>query len=113
MVAILVVQWANLLISRTRIMGVSIIGMDNIPCIIAGVVETLIIVCLCYIPFLNSALGTRMIAFPHFALPAFSFFMIIIIYEETRKVFVRRGMIISQETGRIKCEGWFSRNTLY
>jgi hypothetical protein len=39
--------------------------------------------------------------------------MIIIFYDETRKVFLRKGMIFSRSTGRIKFDGWVVRNTYY
>jgi len=54
-----------------------------------------------------------MIAFPHFAVPSISFFMIIIFYDETRKAYLRRGMTFSKSTGRIKFTGWVTRNTYY
>ena len=75
--------------------------------------ETALVAILCYVPFLNTVLGTRMIAFPHFGIPAMSFFMVIIFYDETRKVFLRNGMVPSPTTGRIKFEGWITRNTYY
>merc|ERR1712160_54724 len=68
---------------------------------------------LCYVPFLNSVLGTRMIAFPHFAVPSVSFFMIIIFYDETRKVFLRNGMEFSRSTGKSVLKGWTVQNTYY
>ena len=79
--------------------------------------ETLLCVFLCYFSFpwfpLNGGLGTRQIAFPHFGCPSFSFFMIIVFYDETRKVFLRQGMKFSRSTGRIKFDGWVIRNTYY
>jgi len=75
--------------------------------------ETILVAILCYVPFLNLVLGTRMIAFPHFALPSFSYFAVIMFYDETRKVFLRRGMVYSKTTGRIKFDGWTVRNTYY
>lgn len=75
--------------------------------------ETALVVILCYVPFLNIVLGTRMIACPHFAVPSFSFFMVIMFYDEVRKVFLRKGMVFSRSTGRIKFEGWIVRNTYY
>jgi hypothetical protein len=54
-----------------------------------------------------------MIAFPHFAVPSVSFFMVIIFYDETRKVFLRAGMVYSRSTGRITFKGWTVRNTYY
>lgn len=75
--------------------------------------ETALVAFLCYFKWINEGLGTRMIAFPHFAIPSMSFFMIIIFYDETRKVYLRKGMVPSKTTGRIKFEGWVVRNTYY
>lgn len=75
--------------------------------------ETALVAILSYVPFLNTVLGTRMIAFPHFAVPSLSFFMVIIFYDESRKVFLRLGMVFSRATGRIKFDGWVVQNTYY
>jgi len=75
--------------------------------------ETALVACLCYLPFINEPLGTRMIAFPHFAIPSFSFFTVIIFYDESRKVFVRMGQKVSSYDNRMKIDGWVARNTLY
>ena len=66
--------------------------------------ETALVACLCYIPPLNVALGTRMIAFPHFLVPSFSFFTAIFLYDELRKIWLRQGMV--REDGRLKLKGW-------
>jgi sodium/potassium-transporting ATPase subunit alpha len=66
--------------------------------------ETALVAVLCYVPFLNIALGTRMIAFPHFAVPSFSFFVAIFFYDELRKIWLRHGMV--REEGRLKLKGW-------
>jgi len=75
--------------------------------------ETALVAILSYVPFLNMVLGTRQIAFPHFAVPSFSFFTVICAYDELRKVFLRRGMKYSKTTGRVKFDGWVIRNTYY
>lgn len=113
LVAIVCVQWSDLLICKTRNLSISQQGMINNNANVALVFETVLVIGLCYIPFLNTVLGTRMIAFPHFAVPSMSFFMVIIFYDETRKVFLRKGMTHSRSTGRIKFDGWVVRNTYY
>lgn len=75
--------------------------------------ETTLVALLCYLPFINAPLGTRMIAFPHFAIPSFSFFAVIIFYDESRKVLVRQGQTISTLDQRMKIDGWVAQNTLY
>jgi len=73
--------------------------------------ETALVALLCYVPPLNEALGTRMIAFPHFAVPSFSFFVAIFFYDELRKIWLRNGM--KREDGRLKLKGWIVQNTYY
>lgn len=74
--------------------------------------ETALCAILCYVPFLNIMLGTRQIAFPHFAVPSFSFFCVIMAYDECRKIFLRTG-IKKSRNGRAKYDGWIVRNTYY
>merc|ERR1719469_1001016 len=113
LVSIVCVQWADLLICKTRNLSISQQGMVNINMNCALFSETALVAFLCYFKWINEGLGTRMIAFPHFAIPSMSFFMITIFYDETRKVFLRSGMVVSKSTGRIKFEGWVVRNTYY
>jgi len=113
LISIVCVQWSDLLICKTRALSISQQGMINWKSNFALFFETALVAILCYVPFLNTVLGTRMIAFPHFAVPSVSFFMVIIFYDELRKVFLRRGMKYSRSTGRIKFEGWPVRNTYY
>jgi len=113
LVSIVCVQWADLLICKTRNLSISQQGMVNINMNCALFSETALVAFLCYFKWINEGLGTRMIAFPHFAIPSMSFFMIIIFYDETRKVYLRKGMVPSKTTGRIKFEGWVVRNTYY
>ena len=113
LVSIVCVQWSDLLICKTRNLSISQQGMINNNANFALFFETALVAILCYVPFLNTVLGTRMIAFPHFAVPSVAFFMVIIFYDETRKVFLRLGMVYSRSTGRIKFDGWVVRNTYY
>ena len=113
LVSIVVVQWSDLLICKTRNLSISQQGMVNFNMNCALFSETALVAFLCYFKWINVALGTRMIAFPHFAVPSLSFFMVIIFYDETRKVFLRLGMVPSRTTGRIKFDGWVVRNTYY
>lgn len=59
-----------------------------------------------YLPFLNVGLFTRPIAFPHFMVPAGSFHVLQITYDELRKILIRRGMIKIKE--KQKMIGWFA-----
>jgi hypothetical protein len=109
--SIVCVQWADLMICKTRNLSLSQQGMVNMFGNFGLFSETALVAILCYVPPLNIALGTRMIAFPHFLVPSFSFFTAIFLYVELRKIWLRNGMI--REDGRLKLKGWIVQNTYY
>jgi sodium/potassium-transporting ATPase subunit alpha len=109
LVSIVVVQWADLMICKTRNLSISQQGMKNHFGNFGLVFETVLIAILCYVPYLNIGLGTRMLASAHFGVPVFPFFAVIFFYDEGRKSFLRAG--IDKDTGRIK--GWVAQNTYY
>lgn len=109
LVTIVIVQWADLIICKTRSLSITHQGMKNQFGNFGLIFETVLISILCYVPYLNIGLGTRMLASAHFGVPAFPFFAAIFFYDELRKSFLRAG--IDKETGRIK--GWIALNTYY
>jgi len=113
LISIVCVQWADLMICKTRNLSISQQGMKNCNMNFALFFETALVAFLSYVPLCNLLLGTRLIAFPHFCVPSFSCFAVILFYDECRKVFLRRGMVFSRTTGRIKFDGWVVRNTYY
>ena len=64
-----------------------------------------------YVYQIGIGIYTRMLAPAHFIVPAMAYFTIILFYDETRKVFLRRG--IKRENGKVKFTGWITRNTFY
>ena len=76
--------------------------MGGCPVIFALFFETILVTFLCYFKWINGMFGTRMIAFPHFAVPAFSFFVLIIMYDELRRFLIRIGLGINMQTGRLE-----------
>merc|ERR1719183_228515 len=100
------------MICKTRSLSISQQGMINMHSNFGLFFETSLVALLCYVPWWNQALGTRQIAFPHFAVPSFSFFSVIMAYDELRKIFLRNGMTKSKR-GRTKFVGWVARNTYY
>ena len=76
------------------------------------ITETLLVIFCTYFKWLNIPLGTRMSAFPHFMIPALSWFCTIFFYDEMRKYLIRGG-IGRSATGRVKYTGWFARNVYY
>jgi hypothetical protein len=75
--------------------------------------ETVMIIIISYLPWINIVLGTRMVAFPHFMIPALSWFSIIFFYDEIRKFYVRKGMRKDPKAMRTMYDGWLARNTYY
>jgi len=113
LVSIVCVQWSDLMICKTRALSIAQQGMVNYHANLGLVFETVLVALLAYLSTgLNEALGTRQIAFPHFAVPSFSFFAVIMTYDELRKIFLRGGMTKSRR-GRTTYHGWVVRNTYY
>jgi len=104
LVSIVCVQWSDLMICKTRNLSLSQQGMVNHFGNFGLFFETALVAILLYVPPLNVALGTRMIAFPHFAVPSFSFFTSIFFYDELRKIWLRNGMV--RVDGRLRLKGW-------
>merc|ERR1719313_1780229 len=102
--SIVCVQWADLMICKTRNLSLSQQGMVNNFGNFGLFFETALVAVLCYVPPLNVALGTRAIGFPHFAVPSFSFFVAIFFYDELRKIWLINGMV--REGGKLKLKGW-------
>merc|ERR1712195_256438 len=111
LVSIVCVQWADLMICKTRNLSLSQQGMINHFGNFGIFFETALVAILLYSPFLNVALGTRQVAFPHFAVPSFSFYVAIFFYDELRKIWLRNGMV--RQDGRLKLTGWIVQNTYY
>lgn len=93
LVSIVCVQWADLMICKTRNLSLSQQGMINMMGNFGLFFETALVAILLYVPGLNAALGTRQIAPAHFAVPSFSFFVAIFFYDELRKIWLRSGMV--------------------
>jgi sodium/potassium-transporting ATPase subunit alpha len=114
-ITIIVVQWADLLICKTRWLSIRHQGLSNNVMNFGIMFETLLGACLSYIPDVARALTTRDIRLTHwFAGIPFSVF--ILMYDETRKYIMRTTSIahIDQVTGQMKrSPGWLERNTLY
>lgn len=70
--------------------------------------ETALGAVLCYVPFINIALGTRDLQFEHFGLPAMPYFTVIFLYDETRKSLIRR-----HREKHNNEPGWLERNTYW
>lgn len=101
-VTIIVVQWADLVICKTRLLSIKQQGMRNQVMNFGLLFETILGAFLCYATFLNTALGTRPMRFTHW-LPGMPFFVIIFTYDEVRKYYIRKTTTVKEDdkTGRI------------
>jgi sodium/potassium-transporting ATPase subunit alpha len=108
-ISIIVVQWADLMICKTRFLSIYHQGMGN-GMMNFGLSFTLILGCfLCYVPFMN-ALGTRPIHFLHW-MPGVPFMVLIFVYDELRKAGLRKSKM--DNLGRVTAPNWLYRNTFY
>jgi len=100
-VSIVVVQWADLCICKTRMLSLFQQGMKNWVLNFGLVFETALALLMLYIPFMDEILGTYPIGVQHLV-PALGFSLAIFFYDEMRKLWIRthRG-------------GWLQRTTYY
>jgi len=112
---IVVVQWADLLICKTRWLSIATQGMSNDTMNFGLFFETLLAAYLAYFSPFQLAFGTRDIRVAHWFC-AMPFSMLIFGYDETRKALMRATspVKIDKKTGQsIRTPGWLERNTYY
>lgn len=112
---IIVVQWADLMICKTRWLSITHQGMKNGLMNFGLLFETILGTALCYVTFLNIALTTRPLRFTHW-FPGMPFCILIFLYDEYRKYRMRTTTTESVDpvTQKItKKLGWVGRNTYY
>lgn len=98
-VAIVVVQWADLIICKTRRNSIIQQGMNNWVLNFGLVFETCLAACLSYTPGMDKGLRMYPLRFVWW-LPPIPFSLLIFIYDETRRYLLRRspGGWVEQET---------------
>lgn len=114
-VSIVIVQWADLIICKTRMNSIYHQGMLNPIMNYALIFETLLAAILCYTPGLTIALGTRPLKFLHW-MPGVPYSIFIFCYDESRKYIMRStvDLKVDKQTGQvIRIPGWVERNTYY
>jgi sodium/potassium-transporting ATPase subunit alpha len=87
-IAIIVVQWADLVICKTRTLSMFQQGMRNGTLNFGLFFTTVLGSALCYIPYMDKVFGTAPLAFVHWC-PAMPFCILIFVYDEIRKSFIR------------------------
>jgi len=114
-ISIIVVQWADLLICKTRWLSLRTQGLTNVMMNFGLFFETLLGAILCYILPINTALGTRNLRFTHW-LPGIPWSILIFTYDEIRKYLMRTTSpeTVDPVTGQVvRLKGWIERNTYY
>lgn len=109
--AIVVCQWINLVICKTRSLSIAQQGFSNMPALYGLIFETALAVLIVYVPFLNEPLGTRRLNIKHFGIVVFPFFALIFAYDEIRKYLMHK--LSKIEPGKRPIYSWLYRNTLY
>merc|ERR1711871_797921 len=114
-ICIIVVQWADLMICKTRWLSIAQQGMVN-PVMNFGLLFETILGCfLCYVPGLGDVLGTRPLRWTHW-FPGLPFCLFIFFYDETRKYLMRATStkMRDKDTKRmLNYPGWLERMTYY
>jgi len=100
-VSIVVVQWADLIISKTRRNSIFHQGMVNWKLNFGLVFEVMIACALCYLPCFNNTLHMYGLRFAWW-FPALPFAILIFLYDESRRFCIRRWP-----------GGWVERETYY
>ena len=101
---------ANVICVKTKRVSIFDHGLRNLVSIHGALFETLLSIALAFIPGFDVAFGGRRVQFLHFFIPAFPFFMYILIYDGLRKYAIRYQTRKNKGTNTI---GWFERTTLY
>jgi sodium/potassium-transporting ATPase subunit alpha len=100
-VSIVIVQWADLIICKTRRLSLFTQGMHNWVLNWGLAFETMLAIFLCYTPGISTVLRTQPLLFQWW-LPALPFSVYIFVYDELRKYYMRKAP-----------GGWIERETYY
>eukprot|EP00168_Porphyra_purpurea_P021284 TRINITY_DN93_c0_g1_i4.p1 TRINITY_DN93_c0_g1~~TRINITY_DN93_c0_g1_i4.p1 ORF type:complete len:583 (+),score=231.64 TRINITY_DN93_c0_g1_i4:139-1749(+) len=107
-ISIIEVQWADVLICKTRYLSLFQQGIFSNLVLNAGLFEeTLLGALLVYVPFINDPFGTEPLRIVHW-LPALPFVVIIFTYDEIRKFLLRQGKTKGNKFGL-----WLYDNTYW
>jgi len=113
-ISIVICQWSGALVCKTRRLSILSQGMANTFMNFGFMFETILGAWLSYFPPLNY-LGTRPLRLSHWCI-ALPFTMITILYDETRKYWMRitTKVTFDKESGALISEpGWIERNIYY
>ncbi|KAJ0397615.1 hypothetical protein P43SY_003499 [Pythium insidiosum] len=114
-VGVVQVQWANVLICKTRYLSLLTQGMENSVLNFGLMFEFMLCSVVAYAGFIHTIFATQNMRLVHW-FPALPFAIFIVVFDETRKFMMRATSrsVIHRETGRmIRYPGWLETNTYY
>ncbi|XP_050440875.1 sodium/potassium-transporting ATPase subunit alpha isoform X3 [Adelges cooleyi] len=100
-IAIVVVQWANLIVCKTRRNSIAHQGMRNMALNFSIIFTTILALFLCYLPGMDEALRMHPLKWTWW-IPPIPFMLALFVYDEVRKFYIRRNP-----------GGWLERETYY
>lgn len=109
-IAIIVVQWADLVICKTRTLSIFEQGMRNSTLNFGLAFTTVLGSFLCYTPQFDKVFGTAPLMFVHWCV-SMPFCLFIFAYDEIRKLLMRQSQ--ARRAGTDQGPGWVERNTYY
>jgi sodium/potassium-transporting ATPase subunit alpha len=112
LVGIVCLQWATCIAAKTRSLSIAQQGFINGWGNVGLISETVLILIITYVPFINIPLATRPVAFPHCGVPVWPWVITIFLFDEMRKIYLRAGMK-RKASGQVVLDGWVARNTYY
>ena len=115
-VSIVFAQYATLLFCKSRTLSILHQGIGNKVMIMAFFGETLLAIIITYIPAINKAIGTRPLELWHFGVSALPFAIFNFLFDEYRKLFIRRaGVGIGQTSNGLqgRIGQWLHKHTYY
>jgi sodium/potassium-transporting ATPase subunit alpha len=110
--AIVGVQWVNLIIVKTKRLSIVHHGLRNIVSFYGFLSETVITLIIGFTPGIDVSLGGRPLHFLHWYFPSFPIIILIFCYDEVRKMIIRYQAKKRKENGIEKLD-WVELNTLY
>eukprot|EP00177_Eucheuma_denticulatum_P008258 GFKZ01015026.1.p1 GENE.GFKZ01015026.1~~GFKZ01015026.1.p1 ORF type:complete len:555 (+),score=71.27 GFKZ01015026.1:427-2091(+) len=117
-VAIVIAQIFTLLACKTRIISIRQTGITNSAMVLAVLLELVVSAVLVYVPFLQQSFGVRPLRLVHW-LPGIPFGVVILIYDECRKWFIRRhllnesGLVVPGTSVTDRLAAWVHDYTLW
>jgi sodium/potassium-transporting ATPase subunit alpha len=107
-VSIVIVQWADIIICKTRMLSITQQKMKNKNLNFALIFETALALFLTYTPGMETVFNTVPLQWEHFGFPAIPFSILIFVYDENRRRLMRK--FRRENPGK---KGWIEQETYW